>query len=192
MQPIILASRSPRRRQLLEMLGVPYTVVPAAVDERRRAGEDPAAYAIRVAVAKAQAVAESDGETLVLGADTTVVLGDETLGKPASPAEAATMLARLSGRTHSVISAVAVVRGARVETAADRTAVTFQALDAECISDYVATGESLDKAGAYGIQGYGAALVRRIDGDFFGVMGLPIRLVLELLERFGQRYHFTR
>lgn len=192
MEPIILASRSPRRRQLLAMLNIPHTVQPAELDESRRAGETPVDYACRLASEKARSVAADFPGQLVLGADTTVVLAVETLGKPRDADEAKRMLARLSDRTHEVVSAIAVVEGTRLEAAVDVTRVTFRQLSEEFVGDYVATGEPLDKAGAYGIQGYGAALIERIEGDFFGVMGLPVRLVLDLLARFGRTYHFTR
>lgn len=192
MEPIILASRSPRRRQLLAMLNIPHTVQPAELDESRRAGETPVDYACRLASEKARSVAADFPGQLVLGADTTVVLDVETLGKPTDADEAKRMLARLSDRTHEVVSAIAVVEGTRLEAAVDVTRVTFRQLSEEFVGDYVATGEPLDKAGAYGIQGYGAALIERIEGDFFGVMGLPVRLVLDLLARFGRTYHFTR
>lgn len=174
------------------MLGIPYRQAPAEVDEAPQAGEEPAAYAARVAEAKARAAVGVRAGELVLGADTVVVLGEEMFGKPADAAEARRMLSRLAGREHRVMSAVALLGADRIEREIDVTRVTMRRLDPDVIAGYVATGESLDKAGAYGIQGYGAALVDRIDGDFFGVMGLPIRLVLALLERFGHRYDFTR
>src|SRR5881397_3107265 len=132
--------------------------------------------------------------TAVSAASTTAVVlrAEEVFGKPRSPEEAVAMLQRLEGRTHQVMSAVAVAQGERVEHAIDITDVTFRTLPERTIADYVATGEALDKAGAYAVQGRGAALVEGIRGDFFGVMGLPLRLALELLERFGMPYRFTR
>jgi len=191
MPSLVLASGSPRRRALLSMLGIDHVVVPTDTDEEPRPGEPPEAYVRRLAEAKARAAAARPDD-LVLGADTTVALDDAMLGKPHDAHEAERMLAQLSGRRHRVASAVALLRDGRVEVALDVTHVTFRVLEAEQIANYVATGEPLDKAGAYGIQGYGAALVERIEGDFFGVMGLPLRLVLDLLERFGYRYTFTR
>lgn len=187
---LVLASRSPRRSQLLTMLGISHVVAPSEIDETRLRDEAPEPYALRLAEEKARAA--SRDEALVLGADTAVVIDDLILGKPRDEHEAERMLAGLSGRTHRVVSAIALLQGDRLERAVDVTHVTFDRLDPDTIRDYVATGEPLDKAGAYGIQGFGAALVRRIDGDFFGVMGLPVRLVLELLARFGYRYCFTR
>jgi septum formation protein len=183
---LILASGSPRRRQLLEMLGIPVRVVPPNIPELRRPAETAVDYVERLAREKALSVAG----TLVLGADTTVVVRDEVLEKPADAADALRMLRKLQGRTHQVVTSVALVAGEVVDQATDVTSVVFRRLSDELLEAYVATGEPMDKAGAYGIQGYGAALVERIEGDFFSVMGLPIRLVLELLERAGHGYRF--
>ena len=190
---LILASGSPRRRELLAMLGLPFRVVVPAVDETRKTSEVPDRYVVRIARDKALAVARREPEAVVLAADTAVVLrAEEVFGKPRSPEEAVAMLQRLEGRTHQVMSAVAVAQGERVEHAIDITDVTFRTLPQQMIADYVATGEALDKAGGYAVQGRGAALVEGIRGDFFGVMGLPLRLALELLERFGMPYRFMR
>ncbi|HEX2636615.1 MAG TPA: Maf family protein [Gemmatimonadales bacterium] len=183
---LVLASGSPRRRQLLEMLGIPVRVVPPNIPELRRPAETAVDYVERLAREKALSVAG----TLVLGADTTVVVRDEVLEKPADAADALRMLRKLQGRTHQVVTSVALVAGEAVHQATDVTSVSFRRLPDEFLEAYVATGEPMDKAGAYGIQGYGAALVQRIEGDFFGVMGLPIRLVLELLEGAGHGYRF--
>lgn len=190
--PLVLASGSPRRRQLLEMLGIEHRVVPPDVDESRRSGEMPADYVIRLARDKAGVVSRREPGALVLAADTTVVLGAELFGKPGTAGEAAAMLRRLSGATHQVYTGVAVARNGRLESRLDVSDVTFRPLVDAAIADYVATGEPMDKAGAYAIQGRGAALIEGIRGDFFGVMGLPLRLVLELLEGFGRPYRFTR
>ena len=189
---LVLASGSPRRKQLLEMLGLPFRVVAPGVDETRESSELPEAYVVRLAREKARVVAAREPGELVLAADTTVVLRGEIFEKPGTPAAAEAMLARLEGRTHQVMTAVAVARDRRLEHALDVTDVTFRALAGDAIAAYVATGEPMDKAGAYAIQGKGAALIEGIRGDFFGVMGLPLRLALELLERFGLRYRFTR
>ena len=189
---LVLASASPRRRQLLEMLGIEHRVVPPDVDEAHRAGEAPADYVVRLARDKARAVSGRDPRPLVLAADTTVILGDELFAKPATVGEAVEMLGRLAGRTHQVYTGVALAQGERVETALDVSDVTFRRLSSDQIANYVATGEPMDKAGAYAIQGKGAALIDGFRGDFFGVMGLPLRLVLDLLERFGRPYRFTR
>ena len=184
--PLILASSSPRRRQLLEMLGIPFRVAGADIPEIRLPREAPADYARRLARDKARAVAGG----WVLGADTIVVVGDQVLEKPRDPEDALEMLLRLEGRRHEVVTAVCLVADGTEHEAMDTTAVYFRPADPELLRAYVATGEPMDKAGAYGIQGYGAALVERIEGDFFSVMGLPVRLVLDLLRRAGWEYRF--
>ncbi len=183
---LTLASASPRRRQLLEMLGIPVRVVPSNVPEVRRPVETPVDYVERLAREKALSVPGR----LVLGADTTVVIRDEVLEKPADEADALRMLKKLQGRTHQVVTSVALVADETIHQATDVTNVVFRRLSDEFLGAYVATGEPMDKAGAYGIQGYGAALVERVEGDFFCVMGLPLRLVLQLLERAGRAYRF--
>jgi len=191
-RPIVLASRSPRRKQLLEMLRIPFRVVPPHVDEHVLPGEAPDRYVTRLSRAKAEAVvARAPGE-LILAADTTVVLDGAIFEKPTSPAHAVDMLSRLQGRTHEVMTAVAVARDGELAQALDVSRVTFRPNDRRILEEYVATGEPLDKAGAYAIQGLGAPLVERVEGDFFGVMGLPLRLALDLLAKFGRPYRFTR
>ncbi len=185
---LVLASSSPRRRQLLEMLGMGVEVRPPHIAEVRGPAETPREYVERLAREKAAAVA---GE-LVLAADTTVVVDGDVLEKPADDADALRMLQRLAGRTHDVITAVALRANGDTRQATDITRVTFRPADRALLGAYVATGEPMDKAGAYGIQGYGAALVERIEGDFFGVMGLPLRLVLDLLEQAGHPYRFQK
>lgn len=185
---VVLASQSPRRSALLTLIGIPHDVRPANVDETYPAGEPPRTHAERLARAKARAVA--DGNALVIGSDTVVVVDGDVLGKPANDADARRMLARLSGRTHTVITAVAVAWRGRIEAAAEDVHVTFHVLSDAAIAAYVATGEPMDKAGAYGIQGYGATLVQRVDGDYFAVMGMPLQLMVRLLERVGIRYQF--
>ena len=189
---IVLASRSPRRRQLLDMLGIEHVVDPAEIDEKVQSGETPEDTALRLAREKACLVARRHPGEHVLAADTVVVLDRQILGKPSAPEEAQQMIARLAGRQHLVITAVALVKDAAILQHHDVTRVWFRALDEELIKAYVATGEPLDKAGSYGVQGYGAVLVERIEGDFFSVMGLPLRLVIDLLECAGIRYRFTR
>jgi septum formation protein len=184
--PLILASSSPRRHQLLTMLGIPHRVEPANVQEIRLPREAPAAYVKRLARDKARAVAGA----WVLGADTTVALGDEILEKPADAEDAVKMLQRLQGRRHEVLTAVCLRADGAEYEATDTTAVLFRPASEQLLRAYVATGEPLDKAGAYGIQGYGAALIERVEGDFFGVMGLPLRLVLDLMAQAGWEYDF--
>jgi septum formation protein len=185
---LTLASGSPRRRELLTMLGIPFDVRPSNAVEVRQPGEAPRAYAERLALEKARSVPGP----LVLGADTTVLLGDILLEKPLDEADALRMLKLLQGKTHEVISAIALLADGVPHMATDVTRVTFRSVDDDFLRAYITTGEPMDKAGAYGIQGYGAALVDRIEGDFFGVMGLPLRLVLALLDDVGMPYRFPR
>jgi septum formation protein len=187
---VILASQSPRRRELLTLIGIPHEVRPADLDETMRPGESPNGYAERLARAKARAVAEGDERAIVIGADTVVVLDGEVLGKPADASEAVQTLRRLAGRTHTVHTAVAVAHGGHLESGVESVEVTFRPLTDEQVGAYVATGEPMDKAGAYGIQGYGAVLVERIHGDYFAVMGLALGRLVELLERVGVAYRF--
>jgi len=186
--PIVLASASPRRRQLLELLGLSAEIAPADIDETWRNGEAPAAHAERLAREKVAAAAR-DGAAVV-GADTIVVIGGDILGKPRDAGEACAMLRRLAGRDHEVFTAVAVAYHGAVVSGTQRTGVRFRPLDDDTIAAYVATGEPLDKAGAYGIQGFGAVLVERIDGDYFTVMGLGLGLLVDLLGRAGLEYRF--
>ena len=192
MIPIVLASGSPRRKQLLEMLRIPFRVIAPDVDEHVLPGEKPDAYVTRLSRAKAEAVvARAPGE-VILAADTTVVLGGKIFEKPTSPQNAVEMLEQLQGKTHEVLTAVAVAENGRLEQVLDVSRVTFRPADRATLEEYVATGEPLDKAGAYAIQGLGAPLIERVEGDFFGVMGLPLRLALDLLAKFGRPYRFTR
>jgi len=192
LSPIVLASGSPRRKQLLEMLHIRFRVMPPDVDEHVLPGEEPGHYVTRLSRAKAEAVVLRAPGEVVLAADTTVVLGGAIFEKPTSPAHAVDMLSRLQGQTHEVMTAVAVARDQEVEHALDVSRVTFRPADRATLEAYVATGEPMDKAGAYAIQGLGAPLIERVEGDFFGVMGLPLRLALDLLARFGRPYRFTR
>jgi septum formation protein len=189
---VILASASPRRRELLTLIGIPHEVRPADVDESLRPEEAPAVYAERLARTKAGPPRDEGDGVLWIGADTIVVIDDDVLGKPRDRDEAERMLARLSGRTHTVYTAVAVRRGDRIVSAVEHVAVTFRSLTAELIGSYVATGEPMDKAGAYGIQGYGATIVQRIDGDYFAVMGLALGTLVRLMADVGVRYDFGR
>jgi len=191
-RPIVLASGSPRRKQLLEMLHIPFRVIPPDVDEHVLPGEEPGHYVTRLSRAKGEAVVVRAPGDVILAADTTVVLDGAIFEKPTSPAHAVEMLSRLQGRTHEVMTAVAVARDGEVEQALDVSRVTFRPVDRATLQAYVATGEPMDKAGAYAIQGLGAPLIERVEGDFFGVMGLPLRLALDLLARFGRPYRFTR
>jgi septum formation protein len=168
------------------MLGLSVIVTAADVQEIPLPNETPSGYSRRLARDKARAV---PGE-YVLGADTIVVVDERIVEKPNDPADAVRILERLQGRRHEVITSVCLRADGAEHEAQDVTAVYFRPASTEQLRAYVATGEPMDKAGAYGIQGYGAALVERIEGDFFGVMGLPVRLVLDLLERAGRPYRF--
>lgn len=186
---LILASASPRRRELLRQAGFEFEVDAADVDETQRVGEDAEDYVRRLAEEKASAVfarrgaEDSDSRPLVvLGADTSVVCDGEVLGKPADARDAERMLRRLSGRAHRVLTGVAVATRAGVVNDVVTTEVTFLEIAEGEIEAYCATGEPLDKAGAYGIQGYAARWVPRIDGCYFNVMGLPIARVVGLIE----------
>ncbi|MFC5860715.1 Maf family protein [Acidicapsa dinghuensis] len=186
---LILASASPRRRELLTQAGFTYRIHPAHIPEDPRPDEDPIAYVCRLAREKAEAVygqlVAAEPGIVVLGADTTVTVDGEILGKPESAEDAARMLRILSGRTHRVITGVSLVSSVRTETAAEVTAVQFLSLSDAEIQDYIATGEPMDKAGAYAIQGYAARWIPRIDGCYFNVVGLPISLVATMLEASG-------
>lgn len=189
--PLLLASASPRRQAILEQLGLDFEVVPPPLEAERRwdGAELPAAYAREIAVAKARAVAARRSDALVLGADTIVVLDGDVLGKPVDPGEARRMLARLGGREHVVHTGIAVVTPEGAEgSAVEATAVAIRSLSPAEVEAYVATGEPLDKAGAYGIQGLGAALVEGVRGCYFNVMGLPVARMLTLLRELGYPY----
>jgi len=189
---VVLASASPRRRELLTLVGIPHVVRPADIDETPLPDEAPAALVTRLAREKALRVATAAAtpHTLIVAADTTVVLDGEILNKPESVADAERTLARLSGRTHTVATGIACALNGRLVSDVEQVAVTFRRLDADEIRAYVATGEPMDKAGSYGIQGYGATIVQRIDGDYFAVMGLSLVRMLELMRELGVHYHF--
>ena len=181
---VILASSSPRRRELLEQLGVELLVVAPDVDESVLPGEAATDYVRRLALAKAAAVAGPPG-VLVIAADTTVVLDGEILLKPDDAEHAATMLRALSGRTHRVLTGIAVARDATTLVAVDTSLVTFTPIDEAMIQWYVATGEPLDKAGAYAVQGAGAVFVQRVRGSVSNVVGLPLHTVHRLAAELG-------
>ena len=184
---LILASASPRRRELLTQAGYRYEVQPSSIPESRRPGEDAIRFATRLAREKAEEVfarhQPSITPLMVLGADTVVVCDGEVMGKPADAADATRMLLLLSGRTHQVVTGVAVVWGlGSAEVAAELTQVTMHTLSPQEVADYVASGEPMDKAGAYAIQGYAGRWIPRIHGCYFNVVGLPLALVTSLLE----------
>jgi septum formation protein len=188
---VILASQSPRRRDLLDLVGIVHEVLPADINEDVRAGEPADAYTERLAREKAAVIAARHADATVIAADTTVVLDGDILGKPVDAADARAMIRRLAGRSHTVLTALAVAHGGRVESAVESVGVTFRPLTDDEIAQYVATGEPMDKAGAYGIQGWGATIVERVDGDYFSVMGLGLRRLVDLLARHGIRYAYA-
>ncbi|HUG42139.1 MAG TPA: Maf family protein [Longimicrobiales bacterium] len=188
---LVLASASPRRRQLLAQLGLVVEVRPAHVDETALPGEDPASHVERLAREKAATVAAEAEDALVVGGDTVVVVDGEMVTKPADRTDAVAMLLRLQGREHRVDTGVALAApGGRTVSAVVSARVRFRGFDRATAEAYVATGEPLDKAGSYGIQGYGAVLVEEIRGDYFAVMGLPVARVVRLMEELGYRYGF--
>ena len=178
---VVLASQSPRRRELLKFLFDEFTVHVSEADESLPEGVAPGAAVEELARRKALAVAALEPGALVVGADTVVAIDGLILGKPRDPGEAAAMLRRLSGREHTVYTGVCLVRGAQRQVFHCRTQVLFKPLSEEEIAWYLSTGEPYDKAGAYGIQGYGARFVRGVVGDYFNVMGLPVNLIYENL-----------
>lgn len=185
---IFLASASPRRHELLRRIGVPHRVRPVDVDETRRPGERPGDYALRLAREKADAGWQrfaSAERRAVLAADTVVVLGEEILGKPRDRGEALAMLGRLSGRTHEVLTAVALRDSRGMDTRLNTSRVTFRPLRGDEAERYWHTGEAADKAGAYAVQGRAAVFIERLEGSFSGVMGLPLFETAELLTRAG-------
>lgn len=184
MQSIILASASPRRAELLTQIGLSFHTRPVDIDETPEAGELPSAYVERLAREKALAGAE-DPDWLVLGSDTSVVLGGDILGKPADAAGAEATLSRLSGNTHQVMTAVALASRGYCSTCLVTTDVTFRTLSSEEIRAYVASGEPMDKAGSYGIQGLGGIFVKEIRGSYSAVVGLPLQETATLLAQAG-------
>ena len=187
---VVLASGSPRRHELLNLVGIPHEVRPANIDETLRPRETPPRHAERLAREKASTVATRDPNLITIGADTIVVVNRKILGKPASVEQAGAMLRQLSGREHKVVTAVAVSRGKKLRSAVEEVRVRFRKLRDDDIDAYIATGEPMDKAGAYGIQGYGATIVECVDGDYFSVMGLPLARLVGLLRDVGVRYRF--
>jgi septum formation protein len=180
---LVLASRSPRRREILSNAGIAHTVRPADIPETVLPGESPRAHVERLAGEKAKAVEAGPGE-VVLGADTVVVVDGEILGKPADAADARRMLARLSGREHQVITGICLRRGAETLTASEVTRVRFTSLTPADIDAYIASREPMDKAGAYAIQGLASKFIDRVEGCYFNVVGLPIALVWRRLNEF--------
>ena len=180
-EKLVLASGSPRRAEILERAGWPHEIIVAGIDETVLPNEEPVAYVQRLARSKAEAVASRLAEGLVLGADTTVVVASQILGQPVDDADARRMLQLLNAKWHDVLTGVAVVRvGGETRVAHEKTRVRFAEMSEKEIDWYIATREPFGKAGAYGIQGKAALFIEEIEGDYFNIMGLPIRLVYEL------------
>ena len=183
-EKLVLASGSPRRAEILERAGWPHEVIVAGIDETLLPNEDAAAYVQRLARSKAEKVATGLDHGLVLGADTTVVVADQILGQPVDAADARRMLELLNAKWHEVLTGVALVRvGGETRVAYETTRVLFAEMSDEEVDWYIGTGEPFGKAGAYGIQGKASLFIEEIEGDYFNIMGLPIRLVYELSEQ---------
>ena len=182
---IILASESPRRRELLTLMGLDFTVITSNVVEQPPHGATPDAYVKALALQKAQAVACAHPKDCVIGADTIVYLDAAILGKPHTSENAKRYLTRMQGRTHTVYTGVAVITNGRPDVRCCTTDVTFAPMSEREIDAYVATGEPLDKAGAYGVQGPGGVFVERIDGNYFNVIGMPLPLLYRMLRDAG-------
>jgi septum formation protein len=178
---IILASASPRRAEILRTVNWPFETLPLDIDETRQADEDAATYVQRLARAKAETAARRSPGSLIVGADTTVVIGDQILEKPVNHDDARRMLRQLSGHWHKVLTGVALIDASELRVAYETTEVKFAVMSQDEIGWYVSTGEPMDKAGAYAIQGLGARFIEGIRGDYFNVMGLPVRRLYELL-----------
>ncbi|MBT2574232.1 septum formation protein Maf [Bacillus sp. ISL-51] len=182
---LILASQSPRRKELLDLLQIPYSIIVSHVDEKLNRNLSPEENVQWLAEQKAGAVAGENPDAVVIGADTMVCIDGECLGKPRDKKEAADMLRRLSGRSHQVITAVSIQARDRKKTFSETTEVTFWPLSEDEIQNYIETKEPMDKAGAYGIQGKGALLVKKVDGDFHSVVGLPVSKTMRALKEFN-------
>jgi nucleoside triphosphate pyrophosphatase len=182
---LVLASASPRRKELLSILNIPFTIVPSSIDETPTAGESPETFAVRMAKEKCAEVASRVSHSVVLSADTVVTIDGEILGKPVDAYDAAAMLRKLSGRDHWVYTAICILNQAKdqIFEDLDRTRVWFDPIDDATIHDYIHREDVLDKAGAYAIQGYAGVFIPKIEGNYFNVMGLPLPLVHRLLNR---------
>ena len=187
---IILASQSPRRAELMRMLNLEFDILPADIDETYLKHEAAPAHAQRLAREKALVIAEQHPDALVVGSDTVVVIDRIVLGKPSDDDDAVAMLMRLQGRTHRVATGIAVAQGGECIAETEIVRVKFRSFDEHVAREYVATREPMDKAGAYGIQGYGASLVEWVHGDYFAVMGLPVQRMTRMFEQMGWHYNF--
>ena len=187
MSNIILASKSPRRQELIKKITDDFEIVTADEPDALPEGVTPEEAPVFLASYKAGAVALSHPDKLVIGADTVVILDGEVMGKPRDERDAYRMLGKLSGRTHTVVTGCCIIRGAEKRTFSQKTHVEFYSLSDREIEEYIATGEPFDKAGAYGIQGQGSLLVKGITGDYFNVMGLPVAQLKRELDRFAEK-----
>lgn len=192
---LILASQSPRRAQLLTMLGLSFDTQPADIDETYLVGEEPGAHAERLAREKVAKIASDraaggSADAIIIGSDTVVIIDGDVLGKPKDVEHGVEMLMRLQGRRHEVATGIAVGANGEILSGVERVDVAFKPFDEQTARSYIATGEPMDKAGAYGIQGFGATIVERIEGDFFAVMGFPIVRFVALLGQHGWHYDF--
>jgi septum formation protein len=188
---LILASQSPRRAELMRMLNLKFEIKPADIDESYLKHEAPPAHAQRLAKEKALVIAEKHSKALVVGSDTVVVIDRAVLGKPKSEDEGVDMLMRLQGRVHRVATGIAVAQGEKHVAETEIVRVKFRAFDEATARAYIETEEPMDKAGAYGIQGYGASLVEWVHGDYFAVMGLPVQRMIRMFEQLGWYYNFS-
>jgi len=182
---IVLASASPRRAEILRTVNWPFETLPLNIDETREPGEDAPTYVQRLARAKAETATPRDPDSLIVGADTTVVIGDQILEKPDGHDDARRMLRQLSGNWHKVLTGVALIAAPELRVAYETTEVKFAVMSQDEIDWYVSSGEPMDKAGAYAIQGLGARFIEGIRGDYFNVMGLPVRLLYEMWREFS-------
>ena len=180
-QTLVLASASPRRREMLSRIGLEFMLAPAEIDESLKPGEPAPDAACRLAVAKAKAVVKRHADAIILAADTLVVLGENIMGKPASPSQARDMLRALSGREHRVITGFCVLSPRWIESGSVCSVVKFRELSAAEVAAYVHSGEPMDKAGAYAVQGQGAALVERVEGSYTNVVGMPLACIVDIL-----------
>ena len=180
---LILASASPRRQELINLISKEVKVIPADVDENFDSKIPATAVPEMLAVKKAKAIAESHPDDVIIGADTSVIVDGEILGKPVDSADAKRMLSLLSGKTHQVVTGCAIFKNGKSLSFSETTDVTFYPLSEEEIDNYIATAEPFDKAGAYGIQGYGSLLVKEIHGDYFNVVGLPVGKLNKMLKK---------
>ncbi len=179
---LILASKSPRRKELLSIITTDFDIIPAMGEENADPALPPEKFVEALAIAKAQEIAETHPDDIIIGSDTVVAVNGEILGKPKNEADAHRMLSLISGTKHSVFTGAAVIKNGRIYSFTEETKVKFFSLTEKEITDYIATGEPFDKAGAYGIQDYGALLVEGIEGDYYNVMGLPVGRLYRLMK----------